>query len=215
MWPLDSRLRFSICVLVHQVKILLRSTTLIQRTVQTGQVVSFSGSSPTSTVLDFPWHIYILSTQLIPPTFERNCKIPSLTEFFGTLQQEDINPTFMFSDKDASEIQAIRNVWGNLCGKLCIWHLKQAVDRGLARGRALDIIYDVNEAMQEFVFVLPDFLPNRVPGSQLATKNQRNAIITMMGEHSCRHPIFNCRKMQKKNIESPTCIDFPFWENPF
>ncbi|SAM04530.1 hypothetical protein [Absidia glauca] len=78
------------------------------------------------------------------------------------------------------------------CGRLCIWHLKKAVDCGLAQGRALEMVYDVNEAMREFYFILPDFIPIRAPGLQLATKEQRDVIITMMGDHYCRHPIFNC-----------------------
>jgi hypothetical protein len=133
-------------------------------------------------------------------TSERNCKIPALTAFFSAIRRGGINPTFMFSDKDISEIQAIKNVWGSSCGRLCIWHLKKAVDRGLAQGRALEMVYDVDEAMSEFNFVLPDFTPVRAPDSLLATKVQRDTIITMMGDHYCRHPIFNCRKFRKSQI---------------
>ncbi|SAL99653.1 hypothetical protein, partial, partial [Absidia glauca] len=38
-------------------------------------------------------------------------------------------------------------------------------------------------------FVERDFLPNRAVGSRLAPKTNRDAIVAMMGDHYCRHPL--------------------------
>ncbi|KAF0531203.1 ATP-dependent DNA helicase pif1 [Gigaspora margarita] len=50
------------------------------------------------------------------------CKI--LECFLETIKAHDINPEFVFTDKDFAEINAATNVWGPLVVQLCTWHIK-------------------------------------------------------------------------------------------
>jgi hypothetical protein len=119
------------------------------------------------------------------------CKIPALTAMFRSMHERGFSPLFMFCDKDISEITSITNTWGRSTVRLCLWHLKQAVDRGLAKPRGqIPPIYDVGASIREFPFVDGHFLPNRAVGSRLAPKVNRDAIISMMGDHYSRHPVF-------------------------
>lgn len=124
---------------------------------------------------------------------DRRCRVPALLEFFGALQNRGINPLFMFCDKDAAEISAITTTWGANTVRLCLWHLKQAVDRQLAKKRGrLGQFYNAAEAVREFDFVDPHFLPSinntgQAANQILCQQNKRKVITTMMGEHYCRH----------------------------
>jgi hypothetical protein len=70
------------------------------------------------------------------------CKIPAMTAMFRCMHERGLAPFFMFCDKDISEIVSITNVWGPYNVRLCLWHLKQAVDRGLSKPRGqIDPIY--------------------------------------------------------------------------
>ncbi|SAL97432.1 hypothetical protein [Absidia glauca] len=138
------------------------------------------------------------------------CKIPAMTAMFQCMHERGLAPLFMFCDKDISEIVSITNVWGPYKVRLCLWHLKQAVDRGLSKPRGqIDPIYDVGVAISEFPFMERDFLPNRAVGSRLAPKTNRDAIVAMMGDHYCRHPLLfegTVSYVKKKKLDATTII---------
>jgi hypothetical protein len=118
------------------------------------------------------------------------CKIPALSAVFRSMQEQGLSPLFMFCDKDASEITSNSTTWGPSKVRLCLWHLKQAVDSALAKRRSEVIpIYDVGAAIMEFPFVDGHFMPNRSVGSRLVPKANREVITTMMGDHYSRHPM--------------------------
>jgi len=50
-----------------------------------------------------------------------------LDQFLRPLQASGCNPTFFGSDKDFSEIEAIRQVWPNVTIQLCFWHARRAI----------------------------------------------------------------------------------------
>ena len=44
-----------------------------------------------------------------------------------------VNPEFVLSDKDQSEINALRCVWPEAKHQLCLWNILRAVDRRLSQ----------------------------------------------------------------------------------
>jgi hypothetical protein len=82
-----------------------------------------------------------------------------LERWFTALKDRGIDPEFTLSDKDKSEINALRAVWPLAKHQLCIWHVLRAVRRRLAL-RDLDTNnYDAAAAHALFDFIDLDFLP--------------------------------------------------------
>ncbi|CAG8577644.1 23257_t:CDS:1, partial [Cetraspora pellucida] len=50
-----------------------------------------------------------------------------LTQFLLKFQILGLSPDFIFTDKDFTLINAIKNVWPNKGIQLCLWHLKKAI----------------------------------------------------------------------------------------
>lgn len=50
-----------------------------------------------------------------------------LTQFLSHLRNLGLNPTFFGTDKDRSEIFAIKQVWPETTVQLCYWHVKRAI----------------------------------------------------------------------------------------
>jgi len=53
--------------------------------------------------------------------------------WFGALKNLGLKPKFSHLDKDFSEISAVQMVWPQTSVQICLWHMKKAVDRRLAR----------------------------------------------------------------------------------
>ena len=82
-----------------------------------------------------------------------------LERWFTVLKNRGIDPEFTLSDKDKSEINALRTVWPNAKHQLCIWHVLRAIRRRLA-SRELDTTpYNAVAAHNLFNFIDVDFLP--------------------------------------------------------
>lgn len=62
---------------------------------------------------------------------EENVKAITLREWFLEMKDIGFNPGFFFSDKDAATMQAIRVVFGDLCLRLCLWHMKRSINAKL------------------------------------------------------------------------------------
>lgn len=121
-------------------------------------------------------------------------KIAILKIFFQKMKDQGLNPTFMFCDKDASEINAIEAVWRSeqTIVRLCLWHLHRAVKTHLATKMSRSLPpYFPGDAANEFDFVDPRFTPandnRRVAGRVIAVVDHRKAITEMMGIHYNRH----------------------------
>ncbi|SAL97591.1 hypothetical protein, partial, partial [Absidia glauca] len=87
---------------------------------------------------------------------ENNSRIGVLKTFFQRMKSQGLNPTFMFCDKDISEINAIEATWqsDNTIVRLCLWHLKRAVKTKLAKRRSAQVPpYFPGDAEGEFDFV--------------------------------------------------------------
>ncbi len=58
-----------------------------------------------------------------------------LDQFLRPLQASGFNPTFFGTDKDFSEIEAIRQVWPDVTIQLCFWHARRAIRTKLTSSR--------------------------------------------------------------------------------
>jgi hypothetical protein len=58
-----------------------------------------------------------------------------LDRFLRPLHKSGFNPTFFGTDKDFSEISAIRQVWPNASIQLCYWHARRAIRSKLTSSR--------------------------------------------------------------------------------
>ena len=56
-------------------------------------------------------------------------------QFLQPIKNANFNQTFFGSDKDKSEIAAIRKVWPNASIQLCYWHAKKAIQMKLKDNR--------------------------------------------------------------------------------
>jgi len=96
-------------------------------------------------------------------------RVQALREFFTSLRNEGLLPTFVLIDKDAGEISAIEEAWPwtvNL--QLCYWHLEHAIDRRLKDKKSKSTGYSKNKAMeahQQFDFIELFWIPNSSTGS--------------------------------------------------
>ena len=93
-----------------------------------------------------------------------------LESWFMELKKLGINPEFTLSDKDDSEINAMRLVWPLAKHQLCLWHALQALKRRLAKVLEGLAYYDADEANQSFGFIDTSFLPHSRLGRDTVSK---------------------------------------------
>ena len=90
-----------------------------------------------------------------------------LEQFLRPLQTSGFDPTFFGTDKDSSEISAIRQVWPGTTIQLCCWHARRAVRTKLTSTRQTDSQGDYKP--EEAQAVIPDLeicwgsMPTRRP----------------------------------------------------
>ncbi|KAI9057367.1 hypothetical protein FKP32DRAFT_1689206 [Trametes sanguinea] len=82
-----------------------------------------------------------------------------LERFLSELKLLGVNPEFTLSDKDWSEINAMRMTWGSAKHQLCFWHALRAVKQRLSKNKATPAPYDSREAHRSFDFIDPTFVP--------------------------------------------------------
>ena len=90
-----------------------------------------------------------------------------LTSILLELKDRGVLPEFTLSDKDWSEINAMRAVWPHAKHQLCFWHALQALKQHLSKTKDAPGSYNVEEAQREFSYISSDFLPiaQRATGS--------------------------------------------------
>ena len=69
-----------------------------------------------------------------------------------------VKPVFTHTDKDMGEIGASKDVWEAKID-LCWWHLRRAVRTCLAKAKLSTSPYNLDQAMAEYDFIKPDFIP--------------------------------------------------------
>jgi hypothetical protein len=75
-----------------------------------------------------------------------------LEGWYSALKTRGIEPEFTLSDKDDSEINALRRVWPDAKHQLCLWHALRAWKRRLAKRKEGLMPYDAESAHQQFEF---------------------------------------------------------------
>jgi hypothetical protein len=76
----------------------------------------------------------------------------------GAIKSLRVHPEFMLSDKDQSEINALKHVWPQAKHQLCLWHLLRAIKRCLSQN-GHPVSYNTLEAHGAFPVIDPSFVP--------------------------------------------------------
>ncbi|KZT03873.1 uncharacterized protein LAESUDRAFT_738040 [Laetiporus sulphureus 93-53] len=79
--------------------------------------------------------------------------------FLKHLKGLGVDPEFMLTDKDWSEINAMHATWSRVKHQLCFWHAFRALKQRLAKNKDTPAFYDVSEARKEFPYIKADFMP--------------------------------------------------------
>jgi hypothetical protein len=82
-----------------------------------------------------------------------------LTRFLNKLKKRGVSPEFTLSDKDWSEINAMRETWPDAKHQLCFWHALRAIKQRLCKNSETPGSYDWLEVKKEFSFVSSIFVP--------------------------------------------------------
>ena len=90
---------------------------------------------------------------------ESGAKEAVLTSFLGHLKRLGVNPEYTLTDKDWSEINAMRATWPHSKHQLCFWHALRALKQRLAKNKETPRYYDVNAARKEFPYIRATFVP--------------------------------------------------------
>ena len=89
----------------------------------------------------------------------KGAKEQILRSFLQKLKDAGVEPEFTLTDKDWSEINAMRAVWPNAKHQLCLWHGLHALKQRLAKNKDPPVYYDADGAHSTFPFISPDFVP--------------------------------------------------------
>ncbi|CAB4467142.1 unnamed protein product [Rhizophagus irregularis] len=131
------------------------------------------------------------------PKNQVNTRVQALREFFTSLRNEGLLPTFILIDKDAGEISAIEEAWSwtvNL--QLCYWHLEHAIERHLKDKKSKSTGYSKNkaiEAHQQFDFIESIWIPTGYAES-LCPDDKIKEIINIVKRHAIMHPLIPVAK---------------------
>ena len=82
----------------------------------------------------------------------------ALIEWMKAIRLLGIDPQFTLSDKDQSEINALREVWPDAKHQLCLWHILRALKRRLSQNETPGS-YNALEAHDKFPVIDPAFVP--------------------------------------------------------
>jgi hypothetical protein len=81
-----------------------------------------------------------------------------LIGWMGAIRALRVDPEFMLSDKDQSEINALKHVWPQAKHQLCLWHILRAIKRRLSQN-VRPSPYNAFEAHNAFRAIDPSFVP--------------------------------------------------------
>lgn len=89
----------------------------------------------------------------------KGAKEEVLTRFLTSVKDLGFSPEFTLTDKDWSEIDAMRAVWPEAQHQLCFWHALKAVKTHLAKNKTTPAQYNAQNAHAQFPFIQPTFVP--------------------------------------------------------
>ncbi|CAG8851085.1 21460_t:CDS:2, partial [Gigaspora margarita] len=118
-------------------------------------IVNFEGTG-------FPLAYLVLDlTNTSKDTPQDEKRTYALSTFFYLVRNQGLFPTYFFTDKDFSEINAAREVWPKADVQLCLWHIERALKQKLISNKKIQRIqYRPNNAAIEFNFIDPNFKPS-------------------------------------------------------
>ncbi|CAG8835667.1 31117_t:CDS:2, partial [Gigaspora margarita] len=139
-------------------------------------------------ISDIYWPIYSLK---IMKNCNNGIRTSVLVDFFSKLYLLGLNPEFLLTNKDFSQISATRFVWKNIKVQLCLWHIKRAIENRLSNNtKPKQIIYNSQMAHNQFHFIDPEFRPQlNIANYVFCPKQFRSAIWEMMNRHLHQHPL--------------------------
>ena len=115
----------------------------------------------------------------------------ALTGFFCSIRDQGLHPQYFYTDKDFAQMNAAKEVWPEAGIQLCQWHVERAVKRKLAsRKRIKCSKYQVDEAVTEFDFIDPTFIPEEHLEAEFVVcpPTLRETVINLMRKHFNMHP---------------------------
>ncbi len=89
----------------------------------------------------------------------KGAKEATLQSFLDQLKKLGVNPEYTLSDKDWSEINAMRAVWPNAKHQLCFWHALRALKQRMSKNKDTPAPYNPSDAQAEFSFIDITFVP--------------------------------------------------------
>jgi hypothetical protein len=118
-----------------------------------------------------------------------------LRRFLTRLKEHGVNPEYTLSDKDWSEIKALKQVWPKAKHLLCLWHVLRAVKQRLAKLRTQPAPYDAEAAHSEFDYIDLSFVP----------EGQLDELVKVHG-----HTYFTqCNLIAHEQVEPPPVAPLP------
>jgi hypothetical protein len=99
-------------------------------------------------------YLFITTEATAPP----HTKQSALIAWMGAIKSLGVHPEFMLSDKDQSEINALKHVWPQAKHQLCLWHLLRAIKRRLSQN-GHPVSYNALETHGAFPVIDPSFVP--------------------------------------------------------
>ena len=103
-----------------------------------------------------PLAFLLISTS---PDADSGAKQAVLESFLRQLKKRGVEPEFTLSDKDWSEIGAMREVWPEAKHFICFWHALKAVKERLSKNKDTPGPYNAERAHAEFSFIDKNFVP--------------------------------------------------------
>ncbi|KAJ2990392.1 hypothetical protein NUW54_g8481 [Trametes sanguinea] len=82
-----------------------------------------------------------------------------LERFLHELKARGVEPEYTLTDKDWSEINAMRSVWPDSKHQLCFWHALRALKQRLCKNKDAPAPYQPTEAKRQFSFIDEHFVP--------------------------------------------------------
>ena len=127
-------------------------------------------------------------------------KQTALIEWMVAISSLGINPQFVLSDKDQSEINALKHVWPQAKHQLCLWHILRALKRRLSQNDNPSS-YNALEAHAAFPDIDPEFVP-------LGQMNAKEKVHTWFYTRSssfqlCRVPFY---LLPRSRLHGSACV---------
>jgi MULE transposase domain len=124
--------------------------------------------------MGFPLAYMLLTTVT---AIEDLARTTMITRFLSNLDDKGVKPRFVMTDKDMSQIGAVKRVWPAAGIQLCLWHVKKAVKRKLAETKKPKTVrYSMNDAKTEFPFIDLGFYP--ATGPETAIQSVTALVVT-------------------------------------